>query len=205
MLRDKDPLNVVITGVGGQGNVIASQVLGRILLDQGRTVTIGETLGLSQRGGSVMSHVRASTAGQLAPIIPEGQGQLVVGLEPVEGLRVLAPYGNPETLMVLNTRPVHPIDVAAGLADYPELGDVLAEMKKLCARVWTVEATDIALEMGNPILANIVMLGAVEGSGVLEFGRGGFEAAARELLPADKIEINLGAFDRGRATVTELA
>ncbi|MBW1713904.1 MAG: 2-oxoacid:acceptor oxidoreductase family protein, partial [Deltaproteobacteria bacterium] len=80
MLRDKDPLNIIITGVGGQGNVLASQILGQMLIDQGYMVTIGETLRLSQRGGSVMSHIRVSKQHQLSPQIPQGAAHLILTL-----------------------------------------------------------------------------------------------------------------------------
>ena len=95
MVFQKDPFNVIIGGVGGQGNVIASQVLGRILLQKGYVVTIGETYGASQRGGAVMSHLRISAKEQFSPLIPQGQCDLLMALEPVEGLRILGQYGNP--------------------------------------------------------------------------------------------------------------
>lgn len=204
MLAQRDPLNIIITGVGGQGNLLASQIMGRILMDQGLEVIIGETLGLSQRGGSVTSHVRASAREGLSPIIPAGMGHLVLALEPVEGLRVLPEYGRPDIMIVANTRPVHPIDVLAGEAEYPPLDKTLAAMAGLSAGVWTVDATDMALEMGNPILANIVLMGAAEGADCAPFDRAGFKAAAETLLPADKLDINLQAYDRGVETVRKV-
>ncbi|MBU2252336.1 MAG: 2-oxoacid:acceptor oxidoreductase family protein, partial [Proteobacteria bacterium] len=85
----KDPYNIVITGVGGQGNVMASRVLANMLVRRGFRVTIGETFGMSQRGGSVMSHIRVSSAAVWSPQIPKGRADLVVALEPVEAIRVL--------------------------------------------------------------------------------------------------------------------
>ena len=76
----KDPFNVIIGGVGGQGNVLASQILGEMLISQGYVITIGETYGASQRGGAVMSHLRISTQDQFSPLIPEGQCDLLVAL-----------------------------------------------------------------------------------------------------------------------------
>jgi indolepyruvate ferredoxin oxidoreductase beta subunit len=141
--------NIIITGVGGQGNVLASQILGHMLVQQGYEITIGETYGASQRGGSVMSHIRVSQKDQFSPLIPEGKCDLVVGLEPVEALRVLAQYGNPEVHLLINTRPIYPIDVIAGNATYPELSFVLEKIQSLSQRVWTLNATEIALEMGD--------------------------------------------------------
>jgi indolepyruvate ferredoxin oxidoreductase beta subunit len=205
MLLEKDPWNVVITGVGGQGNVLASQLLGQLLVTKGYLITIGETYGASQRGGSVMSHLRVSRRDQFSPLIPEGQGDLVLGLEPVESLRVLAWYGNPGILVLTNTRPIHPIDVIAGNAAYPQVADVLARMARLSRRIWTVEATDIALEMGDPIFSNIVMLGALSALALLPVDRQGFEGVIGELMPAHRREANLEAFDRGARGVREPA
>ncbi|HQN70592.1 MAG TPA: 2-oxoacid:acceptor oxidoreductase family protein, partial [Smithella sp.] len=83
----KNPTNIIITGVGGQGNVMASRVLAGMLVNAGFIVTIGETFGMSQRGGSVMSHLRVSSSSVLSPQIPQGRGDIVIALEPVEALR----------------------------------------------------------------------------------------------------------------------
>src|SRR5512139_1798775 len=161
MFISKDPFNVIIGGVGGQGNVLASQILGEILVSKGYIITIGETYGASQRGGAVMSHLRISARDQFSPLIPEGQCDLLVALEPVEGIRILAHYGNPRVMTLLNTRPIYPMDVISGNAAYPEISNVIAKIKELSRRVWTLNATEVALKMGDPIFANIVMLGAL--------------------------------------------
>ncbi len=205
MLLEKDPCNLIITGVGGQGNVLASQILGQVLVEEGFTVTIGETYGASQRGGSVMSHLRISRTDQFSPLIPEGQCDMVVGLEPTEALRVLAPYGNPGVLLLTNTRPIYPIDVIAGDASYPELPVILEKLRRLAKKVWTVDATEIALGMGDPVFANIVMLGALSATGVLPLRREAFERVIGELMPSHRLGQNLEALERGRQSVQELA
>jgi len=204
MLLAKDPFNVIIGGVGGQGNVLASQILGEMLVSQGYVVTIGETYGASQRGGAVMSHLRISTKDQFSPLIPEGQGDLLVSLEPVEGLRILDTYGNPRVMTLLNTRPIHPIDVISGNAAYPEVSRVISKIKELSRRVWTLNATEIALEIGDPIFSNIVMLGALCAIDILPIHRQGFETIIRDLLPSRLLEENLKAFDKGGEAVQEV-
>ena len=109
-----DPYNIIITGVGGQGNVMASRVVGNMLSRRGLQVTIGETFGASQRGGSVMSHLRISSGSSWSPQIPKGRCHLVISLEPTEAMRVLATYGNPNVKVLCNTRPVHAIGVISG-------------------------------------------------------------------------------------------
>ena len=88
----KDPLNVVIAGVGGQGNIVISELIGIGLVRRGYFVTVGETFGASQRGGAVMSHLRISTETRYGPLIPLGGADIVMGMEPVEALRVLREY-----------------------------------------------------------------------------------------------------------------
>jgi len=203
MFFSKDPFNIIIGGVGGQGNVLASQIVGEMLVSQGYVITIGETYGASQRGGAVMSHLRISAKDQFSPLIPEGQCDLVVALEPVEGLRILDTYGNPRVMTLLNTRPIRPIDVISGDVAYPEVSKVISKIKELSRRVWTLNATEIALEMGDPIFSNIVMLGALCAIDVLPIHRQGFESIIRDLLPSRLLEDNLKAFDKGREAVKE--
>jgi indolepyruvate ferredoxin oxidoreductase beta subunit len=203
MFISKDPFNVIIGGVGGQGNVLASQILGEMLVSQGYVITIGETYGASQRGGAVMSHLRISGRDQFSPLIPEGQCDLLVALEPVEGLRILDHYGNPRVMTLLNTRPIYPIDVISGNAIYPEVSRVIAKIKELSRRVWALNATEVALEMGDPIFANIVMLGALSAIEALPIHRQGFELAIQGLLPSRTLDENMKAFDRGKEVVQE--
>ena len=197
----KDPFNVIITGVGGQGNVLASQLLGQMLVTRGFVITIGETYGASQRGGSVMSHLRISLQEPFSPLIPEGLCDLVIGLEPIESLRVLGQYGNPEVCLLVNTRPIFPLDVISGEAEYPDVAIILETICKLSRHAWVINATDIALEMGNPVIANIVMLGALSALDVLPVGEDDFRKTAEEFFSPEQMELNLEALRRGRAGV----
>jgi indolepyruvate ferredoxin oxidoreductase, beta subunit len=197
----KDPFNVIITGVGGQGNVLASRVLSAMLVRKGLKVTIGETFGMSQRGGSVMSHIRVSAAALWSPQIPAGRADLVVALEPVEALRVLSRYGHPGVKVLLNLRPIYPVGVITGEASYPDGEALKAAVGSVAAAAFFLEATAAAIELGNPILGNIVMIGAVVGLGVLPLDRDDFAAAIRAGMPPARVEANLKAFDIGAAAV----
>jgi indolepyruvate ferredoxin oxidoreductase beta subunit len=200
---EKDPWNMIIAGVGGQGNVLASQILGQMLVTEDFYVTIGETYGLSQRGGSVMSHLRISRKDQFSPLIPKGTCDFVMGLEPIEALRVLQQFGNPNVQLLINTRPIYPMDVIAGNATYPEVDTVLEKIHKLSQKVWTINATEIALEMGDPIFSNMVMIGAFSDLELLPVNRPGFQEVIEDVLPAKKLTSNLDAFDRGREAIKE--
>ena len=204
-MKDKDPLNIIITGVGGQGNVLLSQLAGKALVRNGYHATIGETYGASQRGGAVMSHLRVSRERQYGPLIAQGQADIVLGLEPLEAMRVLAQYGNPDVIVVSNSRPIFPPAVSSGDAEYPTPEQIGGALKQLSRKAWLVDATDIALELGAPILANIVMMGALVGTGLLPLGPELFETELAESLKRDRLDINITAFRRGLALVGDAA
>ena len=193
----KEPTNIIITGVGGQGNVMASRVLAGMLVNAGFTVTIGETFGMSQRGGSVMSHLRVSSSSVLSPQIPQGSADIVIALEPVEALRVLNKYGNPDVAVLSNSRMVYPLGVITGEFSYPSPDEVQSMFARLAAKNWMIDATSVAMELGNPVLSNIVMIGALAGTSLLPIDRRAFEKEIAKSIPAAKRAINLTAFDRG--------
>ena len=199
----KDPYNIVITGVGGQGNVMASRVLANMLVHRGYRVTIGETFGMSQRGGSVMSHIRVSRAAVWSPQIPKGRADLIVAIEPLEAIRVLFDYGNPAVKVLVNMRPIYPVGVITGESDYPAEEQIREVVGALSNKACFLDATAEALTLGNPILGNIVMIGAVAGLGELPVDRELFETVVREGMPAVRVEANLRAFAIGTAAVAE--
>ncbi|GAH62503.1 unnamed protein product, partial [marine sediment metagenome] len=116
----EDPLNLVISGVGGQGNIMLSRLIGRSLLSKGYFVTIGETLGVAQRGGAVMSNVRISEKMPFGPLIPEGKAHIILSLEPLEALRMLVRYGNPKVTTITNFHPLFPVSVLSRKDQYPD-------------------------------------------------------------------------------------
>jgi len=199
----QDPYNIIITGVGGQGNVMASRVLANMLVKRGYYVTIGETLGASQRGGSVMSHLRVSARSSWSPQIPRGRVDVVIALEPTEGIRVLKDYGNPQVTILSNTRAIRPVGVIAGEQDYPSMEEIRSSAQELASSAWFIDATDEAVKLGNPILGNIIMLGALSGLGVLPLEKEDFKEAILKSIPQDKLDVNLKAYDIGRQMIKE--
>jgi len=198
---EKDPFNLIITGVGGQGNVMASRVLGNMMVREGFRVTIGETFGASQRGGSVMSHLRISREGNWSPQIPQGQADFIIALEPSEAIRLLATYGNDQIRILSNTRPIHSVDVIAGDAKYPDIEEIKSSIEALAADAWFIAATEEAMKMGNPIYGNIIILGALAGTGALPMDRENFKAVAGESLAEDRLDANIKAYDLGTELV----
>ena len=178
-------------------------MVGNMLSRLGLFITIGETFGASQRGGSVMSHLRVSSKSCLSPQIPKGRAHAVVSLEPTEAVRVLRDYGNPDVAVVCNTRPIHSVSVICGEAAYPPLEDLKTWVQDLSRAAWFVDATKEAIGLGNPILGNVICVGALAATGLLPLDRDSFEAVVEETFPPDRRAVNLTAYDLGVGMVGE--
>jgi indolepyruvate ferredoxin oxidoreductase beta subunit len=197
MNQHPDPFNLVICGVGGQGNILISRLLGRTLTRKNINVTVGETFGAAQRGGHVFSSMRISEKRAYGPLLPEGEAHLIVSLEPLETLRMLRRFGNSEVVSLTNLRPIPPVDVLAKQAIYPDL-DRLKEMIQAFSKYyWYVNATKMAMELNSPIVTNVIMLGSLLGLGILPLDMSEVQDEIRETLPSSKVELNLKALDMG--------
>jgi indolepyruvate ferredoxin oxidoreductase beta subunit len=192
-----DPLNFIVCGVGGQGNILVARLAGKSLAKRGYLVTIGETYGASQRGGDVMSHIRLSTRREYGPLIPPGCAHIVLGLEPLETLRMLVEYGNPRVATITNTRPILPVTVGMGVTEYPDYDELRRAITELSGHVWFVDATEMALGLGSVRLANLVMLGALIGSSLLPVTATQVEEELKERFSGDTLKPILEAFRRG--------
>lgn len=192
----KDPLNLIITGVGGQGNVMISLIIGNALVKEGYLVTIGETYGASQRGGPVMSHLRISKETQCSPLIPDGHAHIILGMEPVETLRMLLKFGNPDIVTIINPRPIYPMDIADGQTKYPDFDNLMQTVQTLSRKTWIINATEEAQKMGNPIFANVILIGALMASEVLPLDQKSIEQVLRETFPTE-IGVNMAAYQKG--------
>lgn len=198
----REPLNIIITGVGGQGNVLASQVVSAAAAEAGYRVAVGETFGVSQRGGSVMSHVRISGKRSYGPLIPRGRAHVVAGFEPLETMRVLLDYAEGNTVVIMNTRPNYPLGCLSGEHSYPDPGRIEEAVKRMTPRLHVLPATELAKEAGSPLAANMVMTGALAGSGLLPFDRECFLTVIGSLFQGSVRDLNLRAFESGFRRVT---
>src|SRR5271157_3649585 len=154
MIPDRDPLNLIVCGIGGQGNILISRMIGRILSEKGYYITIGETFGAAQRGGAVHSSMRISRKRYYGPLIPKGKGHIILSLEPLETLRILSAYGNQNVLTISNTQPVYPVGVAAGKAQYPDLHNLIEAVQNLSKACWFVNVSQKAIDLSAPIADN---------------------------------------------------
>lgn len=200
----KYPLNLIISGVGGQGNVLISRLIGQALVDSAYRVTIGETYGASQRGGSVASHVRISKDTQYGALTPEGQADIILGLEPVESLRILGQYGSSRTFVITNTRPIYPMSVSTGEAEYPGLETIKQSINGLSGKAWYIDASEMALKLGASLLTNIVMAGALVGAGLLPLKQDMFERQLKARFQKERLTLNLQAFRMGLTTIRDI-
>ncbi|MBN2586545.1 MAG: indolepyruvate oxidoreductase subunit beta [Candidatus Fermentibacteraceae bacterium] len=183
--------NVIICGTGGQGILLASEILCSAARSAGNDVKKSEVHGMAQRGGSVSSHVRFGDK-IYSPLVEKGCADLILAMEKMEGLR-WASYLAPSGRLVACDLRINPMTVNTGLAEYPDIDAIMIE-KKL--PVSLVPAVEIAGELGNMKVVNVVLIGAV--STHLPIGLEHWHNAVRERVPSKFLEINLEAFRRGR-------
>jgi indolepyruvate ferredoxin oxidoreductase beta subunit len=187
----RSTVNVLLTGVGGQGVVLASYVLSHVAMSEGYDVKQSEVHGMAQRGGSVVSHFRFGDK-VWSPLVPLGTADLLMAFEALEGLRYVQ-WLRPGGVLVYNAQRINPSPVAAGLASYPE--DIDALIKAAWPSAKCVNANVLAQEAGTVKAANVAMLGAI--SPTLPFATKTWEEVIREAVPPKTIEVNLQAFRLG--------
>lgn len=188
--------DIVIVGVGGQGVILISEIIGRAALKAGLPVRAAETHGMAQRGGSVINHTRLGCI--YGPMVPEGGADLLVALEPAEALRY-GRYLSSGGVVLVNTKPVLPTTVTTGHFRYPDIEEILAPLRGV-GRVISMNATEIAERAGNSQTANIVMLGAM--SRFMPIEEALILDALRDSVPAKYLDVNLKAFELGKAEVS---
>jgi len=199
----ENEINILIAGVGGQGNILASKIIAEAALHQGRNVIVGEVFGVSQRGGSVISHVRLGGR-CLSPLSPEHGSEIICGLEPMEALRAASIYVKSNGLVISNSRPHQPVAVNRGKVSYPPIEKIQSGLKKLCLQVTVFDATLLAERAGSPMAANIVLVGALSVLPIIDLPVSSFEIAIEENMPK-AIKTNHKAFHLGREEMLRLS
>ncbi len=201
MSQNRKPVvNVVIAGVGGQGSILAAHLLAQTALKEGLDVLLAETFGAATRGGSVMAHVRIGEV--WAPTMMADEADVVLSMEPLEGLRVAVRFLRPGGWALINTRPVLPVDVAVGRVEYPELESIVDALRKLGASVVSLDATELAIEAGNARAANSVMLGGLFALDVLNLPEEKLLAAMQERWNERLADVNRRAYRLGYEAVS---
>ena len=187
--------NILITGVGGQGVILMSELLGRAAVADGLRVRGSEILGMAVRGGSVTSAIRIGD-NVYGPLIPTGKCNALVGMEPSEALRNIA-YLSKSSLVLLNTAVTVPFTVSIGESSYPSLEEMLRQLGKASDRIIQLDAAKTAEKAGSRLATNIVMLGALFGTGQLPIKMATIKETVESRFPAKVAPVNIKSFDLG--------
>jgi indolepyruvate ferredoxin oxidoreductase beta subunit len=181
----------MFVGVGGQGTLLASRIIGNVLLNEGFDVKLSEVHGMSQRGGSVSTYVKYGEKVN-SPIVDKGEADIIVAFELMESARWVS-YVKEGGMMLINTQKLPPMPVITGVAEYNE--DIIEKTKNLGINVIDVDALALAEQAGNAKAVNVVMMGVL--SKQLGFDKAKWENAVRECAPKESLEVNLKAFELG--------
>jgi len=193
--NNTDIINIVISGVGGQGVLTLAEILAKAALADSHNVRVGEIHGMAQRGGHVICTVRIGKNAK-GPIIDEGMAHLLVGFEPVETLREIQLAQN-EGVIIMNNRIQYPVAVSMGKAEYPDHDLILEGLKRFTKNIIEFDAMKLALQAGSSRSMNIVMLGAIIGSGIVPIKKETAMQVVREAFPGKFMDANKHAFELG--------
>ncbi|HEX8963765.1 MAG TPA: indolepyruvate oxidoreductase subunit beta [Rhodocyclaceae bacterium] len=193
--------NLVIAGVGGQGTVLAARLVARAAMEAGLSVRTSETIGMAQRGGSVVSHVRIADAPIASPLMPPGTADTLLGFEPGEAVRCL-PFLKPGGAIVVNSRTVAPVTAALAQTEYsgPAMIDYL---RKCCDRIVVIDGDAICADIGSPKVINVALIGAAAAAGALGLTIEQIENALRKSLRPKLVDMNVKALHAGARAAGE--
>jgi len=184
--------NIVLSGVGGQGVILASKILSMAGIESGYDVKQSEVHGMSQRGGSVTSHVRIGEK-VYSPLITEGEADVVIAFELLEALRTKH-WTNKNGILIFNTMKINPITVSSGMAEYPE--GIVEKINELKCKTYAIDALELAKKAGSPKAVNMVLVGAA--SNVLPIKENIWETVLKNNIPEKILDINFKAFEYGK-------
>lgn len=185
--------NIMIVGVGGQGSLLASKLLGHLLLTEGYDVKVSEVHGMSQRGGSVVTYVRFGEK-VYSPIIDKGEADFIVSFEKLEAARYVE-YLKPDGRIVVNTQQIDPMPVITGAMEYPD--DLVEKMEGLSIAVDAMDCLSLANEAGSAKAVNLVLMGRL--SRYFDIPEEKWMSAIEQCVPAKFVEMNKKAFALGRS------
>lgn len=185
--------SIMLVGVGGQGTLLASRILGNTLLSQGFDVKVSEVHGMSQRGGSVVTYIKYGDK-VYSPVIEKGEADVIVSFEELEAARWL-PYLKKGGKLITNTQQVEPMPVITGAAEYP--ADIIEKISAKGVGIVALDALSLANEAGSSRAVNVVLMGML--STMMEFPEQAWKNALEECVPQKALEINRKAFALGEA------
>jgi indolepyruvate ferredoxin oxidoreductase beta subunit len=186
--------DILMTGVGGQGVILASDALAEIVMKAGHDVKKSDSLGMSQRGGSVVSHLRLGRR-VFSPMIRKGEADILLAFERLEGAR-WADYVHERSIAIINDLAIPPLSVVGGASAYPSTAEVEEIIRRHTDQVYIIPGTEIAREMGNPQVLNVLLVGFL--SVFLDIEEPSYIDDLSQRVPQKVLQLNLKAFARGR-------
>ena len=193
--------NMILAGVGGQGIILAGQIIIESALKKGHRVYAFEEHGMARRGGAVASHIRFGEE-LYTPLVPLGFAKLLVSFEPAEALRHIQ-FLHSESTIILNTKAVVPVSVSTEKGSYPEINDILDMIITRSREIYAINATALANEAGDPISMNIVIIGAISACGAVDLPKEVILDTIEKRSPSYSKDINIKAFELGYEIVED--
>jgi len=191
---EKTSVNIIIAGVGGQGTLLASRVIGNTAIQLGYDVKVSEVHGMSQRGGSVVTYVKFSDAKVASPVITEGNADFVLAFESLEAYRMMG-FVKPGGKLIASTQQINPMPVITGTATYPE--NIFCKLQAKGIDLITVDALSLAIAAGNQKAVNTVLIGVLAKQSSI--AKESWLESLHTTVPAKLLEVNLKAFEAGYA------
>ncbi|MFX1261293.1 MAG: indolepyruvate oxidoreductase subunit beta [Promethearchaeota archaeon] len=196
-----DDYNILIAGVGGQGNLVCGRILSEAALQNGLRPVVGETFGASRRGGTVLTHLRISKQDR-GPLIPKGKADLLLGMEPLEALRAAIEYASQQTVAVVSTTIVETPSSLAETEDYPPVEKIVESLQFLCGEAIALDPMEALEKSGGLLFLNSYMLGAVSSLRGIPMDKDEIRKAVETTLRNP--EMNRAAYDAGVADILRL-
>ncbi len=186
-------LNCLLTGVGGQGTVLASKLISQTAMDMGYVVRTAETIGMAQRGGSVVSHVRIGDC--FSPLIPFGSADIIIAFEPAEAVRTL-PYLKQGGTMIVSDKALQPVSASLSGKGY-DVDEMISFLKSKVSNLTILNADEIYEKCNSTKALNVALIGAAVKSGSINIDEAQMLATIKKIIPEKFIEMNLTAFKLG--------
>ena len=184
-------MNILISAVGGQGALLASRIFAILAEKMGQDIKISEVHGMSQRGGSVVTHVRMGEK-VYSPVVEKGTADFIMAFEQLEGARYID-WLKQEGTLIVNSQQIDPMPVVSGAIKYP--GDLVKELSELPIKLYSIDAVELARSAGNVKTANIVLIGIL--ASITDIPKEMWQEAIKETVPERFVEENLRAFELG--------
>lgn len=190
-----DEFSIVLAGVGGQGTVLAAEILGAAAVKDDLNVRVSEIHGMAQRGGAVTSNVRIG-AKVLSSTVLEGQADVLLGFEPLETIRNLK-FVSEKTLVIMSDERIPPTELAVKRIEYPHVEEIEKKIRPFTNKLIIVRTKALVREAGSILTLNVILLGALVAARKLPIKTDSLREALRELVPANHLQRNLNAFELG--------